>query len=150
MRLFLPALLTLLLSTLTLAFYAADLEVAQVYQIIQAYPKKSLIVGQVERRQGNAGPLESTLSGASSTYRSPTYAFPSPTSSADSSSVSAATTAVASGTTVGVEQGAGAKAPSTAARQETSTSSSKGGAPMATGHWAAAGILAAGMGGLMI
>ena len=187
---FLPStFLTLLLSTLTPALYAGDLSSAQVSQTVQAYPKKTLTIGkahQLERRQGNAGPLESTLSGSSSSYRSPTYAIMSSTSSnsmsmtSNPSSVSNATTAIASGSTIGVGQGAGAKAPSTAAQQVqttsaatsgstigvgqgagakapstaaqqvATTSSSKGGAPLATGHWAAAGILAAGVGGLMI
>lgn len=188
MRFFFSAFLGLLLSTFTLALSAGGLEGAQVCGTIREHRKSRRIIdmAQLERRQGNAGPLESTLSGASSSYRSPTYAILSASTSADSSistmsmtltstSVSGAAaattsgTTIASGTTFGTEQGAGAKAPGASTSGATASgttigtaqgagakaptagaSSSKGGAPMATGNWAAAGILAVGVGGLMI
>ncbi|KAA6406695.1 MAG: hypothetical protein FRX48_09418 [Lasallia pustulata] len=126
MRFFLAAFLTLFLSTLTRALHVADPEVAQAHQ--------------VERRQGNAGPVETTLSDASSVHD----ASASASASSTTASVSSVNPATTSATSTGAEQGAGAKA------QVPVTSSSKGGAPMPTNQWAAAGILAVGVGGLMI
>ncbi|MCJ1298078.1 hypothetical protein MMC08_000867 [Hypocenomyce scalaris] len=144
MRFFLPALLVLPLSTLTLGRYAGDFEVDQVrhLQHRQDGPGDTAIASASTNAVPGAGSSSSSMASTSSmSSMSMTSSIP--------SSVSVATTATASGTATAAEQGAGLKAMGSDA-QLPSTSSSKGGAPMATGHWAAVGIVAIGVGGLMV